>query len=78
VWAKHIAYLRKDPKPGLNVLAPLKSDGAKYVQDSVANWLNDAAKEHPKWVKAVIDSWLQDSDTDATVYIAKRALRSLK
>jgi 3-methyladenine DNA glycosylase AlkC len=78
VWAKHITALRNDPLPGLEILTPLHADAEKYVQDSVANWLNDAAKEHSKWVKSVTTAWLKESDSAATKYIAKRALRSLK
>lgn len=72
VWCAHIKALRADPRPGLAVLAPLRADPHKYVQDSVANWLNDAAKDHPDWVRQVCAQW-----TDAAPYLLRRARRNL-
>ena len=73
----HIAALKDQPELGLPILQPLMSDPSKYVKDSVGNWLNDASKSKPDWVRALIDKWLAKSDTSDTAYIAKRGLRSL-
>ncbi len=73
VWCAHIRALRDDPSPGLLVLEPLRGDENRYVQDSVANWLNDAAKDHADWVRGVAESWRGS----ASPYLLKRALRSL-
>jgi 3-methyladenine DNA glycosylase AlkC len=79
VWARHIAVLRADPELGMSLLDPLKREREKYVQDSVANWLNDAAKDHPTWTVAVCERWLSECDGDsATRRICTRARRSLK
>lgn len=40
---KLAAGLRRDPAPRLARLVPVRRDAAKYVQDSVGNWLNDMA-----------------------------------
>ena len=77
VWTKKIAQLQETPEMGLPLLAPLKSDASKYVQNSVANWLNDASKSNPEWVRSVCDTWKDQSDTKETNYIVKRALRSI-
>jgi len=77
VWCKHISALRNKPWLGLPILAPLSSDPAKYVQLSVGNWLNDAGKDHPKWVTDLCAEWIKNSPTKETGKICKRAMRSL-
>lgn len=77
VWARHINALKADPRPGLLVLEPLRADGSKYVRDSVANWLNDAAKSAPGWVREVCGRWERESPVPETLAILRRARRNL-
>ncbi|CDL00855.1 conserved protein of unknown function [Magnetospirillum gryphiswaldense MSR-1 v2] len=73
VWCALIRPLRADPIPARALLESLCTDSHRYVQDSVANWLNDAAKDNPAWVRGVLDDW----QGKATPYTLKRAARSL-
>lgn len=77
VWCEHIEALKQNPKLGLTILEPMKSDKSKYVQDSVGNWLNDASKTQPKFVTDICKRWEKESDTKETKYIIKKALRTL-
>ena len=76
VWCAHIAKLREQPEIGLPLLGPLRSDPSRYVQNSVGNWLNDAARARPGWVRSVCAAWRSSSATAATAWIVKRALRN--
>ncbi len=77
VWCEHIEELKQKPELALTILEPLKSDKARYVQDSVGNWLNDASKTKPSFVKELCRRWETESDTKETKYITKKALRTL-
>jgi len=76
VWAPHLKALVQAPWRGLPILEPLQSDPDTYVQDSVANWLNDAARSDPAWVRALCTRWLEQNPGAATRRIARRATRN--
>jgi 3-methyladenine DNA glycosylase AlkC len=78
VWCAHIQALKDKPELAMDILEPMRSDDAKYVQASVANWLNDASKTRADWVEETCARWLETSPTKETKWIVNRALRSLR
>jgi 3-methyladenine DNA glycosylase AlkC len=74
VWAASVPILREHPEHGLPILNPLRHDTERYVEDSVANWLNDAAKDKPEWVLKLLDNWEKDGVSQRLVKRAKRSI----
>jgi 3-methyladenine DNA glycosylase AlkC len=77
VWCAQIERLKAEPWAGVKLLEPLRADPSRYVQNSVANWLNDASRSQPAWVEETCGRWLAESDAAETRYIVRRALRTL-
>jgi 3-methyladenine DNA glycosylase AlkC len=55
-WGMQLKGLIRDPSPTLPLLRALQDDPSAYVRRSVANHLNDIAKDHPQ----LIVQWLQE------------------
>ena len=75
-WAPRLRAFIVDPAPVLALLERLKDDAERYVQRSVANNLNDIAKDHPDLVVATCRRWAE-TPSRATPFIVRHALRSL-
>lgn len=78
VWCAHIPRLKTEPQIAMHLLDPLKAVSPKYLQDSVANWLNDASKHQPHWAEETCERWLSESPTPETVRICKHARRTIR
>jgi 3-methyladenine DNA glycosylase AlkC len=74
-WAMRLPALMKDPSPLFPLLEKLKSDPELYVRRSVANSLNDIAKDHPERVIRTARSW--HGKCRETDWIVKHACRTL-
>jgi 3-methyladenine DNA glycosylase AlkC len=74
-WAMALRDFKEDPSPILPVLEKLKKDSSVYVRKSVANNLNDIAKDHPDVVLRLVKKWYgQHQHTD---WILKHGCRTL-
>ncbi|TDE14437.1 DNA alkylation repair protein [Dyadobacter psychrotolerans] len=74
-WAMAIPALKKDPKPLIPLLENLKADPSEFVRRSVANNINDIAKDHPDIVIALAERWKGISrETDAIIKHGSRTL----
>lgn len=56
-WGQALPMFKRDPAPLLPVLETLKEDDSLYVRKSVANNLNDIAKDHPSVVLEIARRW---------------------
>lgn len=74
-WASRIPGLRDDPTLAAQILEALKADPSAYVRKSVANHLNDIAKDRPDWLLDRLSKW--PIDDPHTVWIIRHALRTL-
>lgn len=75
-WAMRVPALIRDPAPILPILERLKADEAETVRRSVANNLNDIAKDHPAVVVDRLQRW-QAAATPEVRWVINHALRSL-
>lgn len=74
-WGMGVPALKRDPSPILPILENLKNDPSETVRRSVANNLNDIAKDHPALVLEIAERWLGHSpETDWVVRHACRGL----
>ncbi len=74
-WAARVPALKADPTRAAAILEALKADPAIYVRKSVANHLNDIAKDRPDWLLERLARW--PSDDVRTRWIICHALRTL-
>ena len=75
-WAPKLTGFIENPEPILPLLDALKDDPADYVRKSVANNLNDIAKDHPDVVVDIARTWLPDADRNRQRLI-RHACRTL-
>lgn len=75
-WGMRLQALVDDPRPVVPILDALRSDPDEAVRRSVANNLNDIAKDHPGLVIDVIRRWAEAPD-EHLPGLRKHALRTL-
>lgn len=58
-WGMQLKQLVEDPTPTLPVLTTLRDDPEDYVRRSVANHINDIAKDHADLVARIAHDWME-------------------
>lgn len=79
-WGTRLELFIKDPRPGLVLLEKLKFDPELYVRKSVANHLNDIAKDHPQIVTRLLKKWQTEvpmEHQEKLNWITRHSLRTL-
>ncbi len=75
-WGKQLKPFIVDPLPVLDLLEELKDDESDYVRRSVANNLNDIAKDHPQQVIARCTAW-KNAHKPRRDWLIRHACRTL-
>jgi 3-methyladenine DNA glycosylase AlkC len=75
-WGLQLKGLIADPTPTLPLLAALQDDASEYVRRSVANHLNDIAKDHPARVAEWIEQHLPHASPERRALL-RHASRTL-
>ena len=74
-WAMALPELKKNPAPILPILENLINDASRFVRLSVANNLNDIAKDNPQTVIELVKKWQGKSEN--TDWVIKHGCRTL-
>ncbi|MFO7321578.1 MAG: DNA alkylation repair protein [Chloroflexota bacterium] len=75
-WGVALPALKRDPTPILPVLERLKNDESEYVRRSVANNLNDIAKDNPDIALATLRRWNREHG-EGVRWVVAHGLRTL-
>ena len=75
-WAIQLKPFIEDPRPVLKLLEKLKADPELIVRRSVANNLNDIAKDNPDQVVKTLRRWSKIND-EGTHWLIRHAARTL-
>lgn len=75
-WGVQLPGFRAEPQPALELLEYLKDDESEYVRRSVANHLNDVAKDHPQTVVKIAKKWWRGASSERKALV-RHGLRTL-
>ena len=75
-WGMQLPGFIKEPRLTLPLLEALRDDPSPYVRRSVANHLNDIAKDHPQLVLTVAQKWHRRAPLERQ-RLLRHALRNL-
>lgn len=75
-WGVRLPIFIEQPELVMPLLTALRDDEEEYVRRSVANHLNDIAKDHPQLVITTAQSWLEE--TKLNTLTAKQKKQRIK
>ena len=75
-WGIRLNQFIDDPRANLTFLTQLKDDYSLYVRRSVANHLNDIAKDHPDVVIKTCKQWYTPNNKNI-IWVIKHATRTI-
>ena len=77
-WGAQLKGFIEDPSPTIALLDRLVDDPSLYVRKSVANHLNDIAKDHPDLAVSTARRWLDEGGfRERREWIVRHGMRSL-
>lgn len=74
-WGESLPLFKQNPTPVVAILEQLKDDPELYVRRSVANNLNDIAKDHPQLVIETAKKW--QGQSEAVDWVIRHGCRTL-
>lgn len=74
VWSAHVPLLKREPWHAAGLLEDLAHDDERYVQNSVGNWVNDAAKTASSWAASTCTRWRAEGVAPLILVRAERWL----
>ena len=74
-WGQALGLFKVNPGPVLDILELLKNDDSLYVRKSVANNLNDIAKDNPQKIIELVKAW--QGQSQQTDWILRKGCRTL-
>lgn len=75
-WGLRLQCFVENPLPLMPLLEKLRDDPSEYVRRSVANNINDIAKDHPERVAKLAEDWLKGASKERE-QLVKHACRGL-
>jgi 3-methyladenine DNA glycosylase AlkC len=79
-WGERLHDFIKDPRPAIPILEALRFDDELFVRKSVANHLNDIAKDHPDLAIRLLRTWKKEAGAQhhrKIDWIIRRSMRTL-
>jgi len=76
-WMIRLPKYVQNPAPVIKLIDKLKHDSSLYVRRSVANNLNDIAKDNPDIVTTTLQRWNKKHPSEEMQWLTRHALRTL-